>query len=43
MGLFETIKFLVDAGSDTGIKDSQDNSLDYYINLNPRFSSEEKK
>ena len=42
-GSVETIKLLVDAGSDTKIKDSKGNSLDYYIRLNPRFSAEEKE
>ena len=36
------MKLLVDAGSDTKIKDSKGNDLDYYIKLNPRFSDEEK-
>jgi len=39
----EVIKLLVEAGSDTKIKDSKGNSLDYYIGLNPRFSAEEKE
>ena len=38
----ELIKTLVEAGADTTIKDSQGNTLDFYINLNPRFSAEEK-
>ncbi|MFC7048221.1 lysozyme inhibitor LprI family protein [Emcibacter nanhaiensis] len=38
----ELIKLLVEAGMDTEIHDSQGNSLDYYINLNPRFSAEDK-
>lgn len=39
----EVIKLLVEAGADTKIKDSKGNSLNYYLNLNPRFSAEEKK
>ena len=39
----EVIKILVEAGSDTRIKDSKGNSLDYYIGLNPRFLAEEKE
>lgn len=42
-GSVELIKLLVDAGSDTTIEDSEGNSLDYYIKLNPRFSADEKK
>ena len=38
----ELIKLLVEAGMDTEILDSQGNSLDYYLNLNPRFSAEDK-
>ena len=38
----ELIKALIDAGADTSIKDSQDNTLDFYIKLNPRFSDVEK-
>lgn len=37
----ELIKLLVDAGFDTEIKDSQGNTLDYYIARNPRFSDQE--
>ena len=36
------IRYLVEAGADTGIKDSKGNSLDFYIRKNPRFSDEEK-
>lgn len=39
----EVIKLLISAGADTEIKDSKGNNLDYYINLNPRFSDDEKK
>ena len=39
----EVIRLLVEAGADTNIKDSKGNSLDYYINLNPRFSAKEKE
>ncbi|AQQ68348.1 hypothetical protein Mag101_12415 [Microbulbifer agarilyticus] len=38
----EVMRLLVDAGADVKIKDSKGNNLDYYLNLNPRFSAEEK-
>ena len=38
----EVMRLLVDAGADTKIKDSHGNNLDYYFNLNPRFTAEEK-
>lgn len=38
----EVMRLLVDAGADIKIKDSKGNNLDYYLNLNPRFSVEEK-
>ncbi len=41
-GSIHLILLLVDAGFDMDIKDTQSNSLDFYLNLNPRFSSKEK-
>lgn len=38
----EVMRLLVDAGANIKIKDSKGNNLDYYLNLNPRFSAEEK-
>jgi uncharacterized protein YecT (DUF1311 family) len=38
----EVMRLLVDAGADIKIKDSKGNNLDYYLSLNPRFSTEEK-
>jgi uncharacterized protein YecT (DUF1311 family) len=38
----ELIKYLVSKGSDINIIDKKGNSLDFYINKNPRFSTEEK-
>jgi uncharacterized protein YecT (DUF1311 family) len=36
------IKYLVNAGADIDVKDSEGNDLDYYLENNPRFSEEEK-
>ena len=36
------IKLLLKAGSDSLIQDTQGNTLDYYLNKNPRFTREEK-
>lgn len=39
----ELIKYLVSAGSDVDIQDSQGNGLDFYLRKNPRLSDEEKE
>jgi len=38
----ELIQYLVSKGSDINITDTKGNSLDFYINKNPRFTVEEK-
>ncbi|WP_321777173.1 ankyrin repeat domain-containing protein [Sulfurimonas sp.] len=39
----ELIQYLIANGSDINITDTKGNSLDFYINKNPRFTAEEKK
>lgn len=40
---YNLIKLLIDYGADITAKDSQNNGMDYYINLNPRLSKSDKK
>ena len=40
---YKLIRLLIDHGADTSAKDSQNNGIDYYINLNNKLTSQEKE
>lgn len=42
-GSIALIQLLIDAGEKLDIIDTKGNNLDFYLNLNPRFTAEEKK
>lgn len=41
-GSLALIRYLIDAGADTSILDSEGNGLDYYLKFNPRFTTSQK-